>query len=170
MIIRILFYAICSQVYAWKLSSFKTEYASLLSWETNINYIYTLTIDLELNFQNALHVIRRCLCICVLNHVQLFATPWTVAQQAPLSMGSSRQNTGEACHFLLQRIFLTQVSNYVSFISCVGRLILYHWATWEGRLLFITKSYPTLCDPMNCSMSGFLVLHYFLVFAQTYVH
>ena len=25
------------------------------------------------------------------SHVQLFATPWTVAHQAPLSMGSSRQ-------------------------------------------------------------------------------
>ena len=24
-------------------------------------------------------------------HVQLFATPWTVARQAPLSMGFSRQ-------------------------------------------------------------------------------
>ena len=32
--------------------------------------------------------------ICVLSrfsHVQLFATPWTVAQQTPLSMGFSRQ-------------------------------------------------------------------------------
>ena len=27
----------------------------------------------------------------VLNRVQLFATPWTVARQAPLSMGFSRQ-------------------------------------------------------------------------------
>ena len=27
---------------------------------------------------------------CVLSHVQLFATPWTVACQAPLSMGLSR--------------------------------------------------------------------------------
>ena len=26
-----------------------------------------------------------------LNHAQLFAIPWTVAQQAPLSMGFSRQ-------------------------------------------------------------------------------
>jgi len=26
-----------------------------------------------------------------LSHVQLFATPWTVAHQAPLSMGFSRQ-------------------------------------------------------------------------------
>ena len=28
----------------------------------------------------------------------------------------------------------------------------------------------TLCNPMNCSMSGFPVLHYFLEFAQTPVH
>ena len=28
---------------------------------------------------------------CVLSHVQLFAIPWTVVHQAPLSMGSSRQ-------------------------------------------------------------------------------
>ena len=36
-----------------------------------------------------------------LSHVWLFATPWTVAHQAPLSMGFSRQNTGVGCHFLL---------------------------------------------------------------------
>ena len=32
-----------------------------------------------------------CVCACVLSHVQLFVTPWTVAHQAPLSMGFSRQ-------------------------------------------------------------------------------
>ena len=30
-------------------------------------------------------------CVCVLSRVRLFVTPWTVAHQAPLSMGSSRQ-------------------------------------------------------------------------------
>ena len=29
--------------------------------------------------------------IAMLSHVQLFTTPWTVARQAPLSMGFSRQ-------------------------------------------------------------------------------
>ena len=29
--------------------------------------------------------------MCVLSHVQLFATPWTVARQDPLSMGFPRQ-------------------------------------------------------------------------------
>ena len=28
---------------------------------------------------------------CILSHVQLFVTPWTVAHQAPLSMGFSWQ-------------------------------------------------------------------------------
>ena len=29
---------------------------------------------------------------------------------------------------------------------------------------------PTLCDPMNCSMPSFLVLHHLLELAQTYAH
>ena len=29
--------------------------------------------------------------VCMLSHVRLFVTPWTVAHQAPLSMGFSRQ-------------------------------------------------------------------------------
>ena len=52
---------------------------------------------------------------CVLNHfshVWLFVTLGTVALQAPLSMGFSRQelNTGVSCHALCQGIFLTRVS------------------------------------------------------------
>ena len=34
----------------------------------------------------------------------------------------------------------------------------------------ITKSCPTLCDPMDCSMPGFPVFHYLLQFVQTHVH
>ena len=37
-----------------------------------------------------------------LSHVRLFSTPWTVAYQAPLSMGFSRHSTGVDCHFFLQ--------------------------------------------------------------------
>ena len=46
-----------------------------------------------------------------LSHVRLFATLWTVAHQAPLSMGFSSKDTGVGCHFILQGIFLTQGSN-----------------------------------------------------------
>ena len=34
----------------------------------------------------------------------------------------------------------------------------------------VTKSCLTLCDPMDCSTTGFPALHYLLEFAQTYVH
>ena len=34
----------------------------------------------------------------------------------------------------------------------------------------VTKSCPTLCDPMDCSTWGFPVLHYLQEFAQTHVH
>ena len=34
----------------------------------------------------------------------------------------------------------------------------------------VAKSCLTLCDPMDCSMPGFPVLHHLLEFAQTHVH
>ena len=50
-----------------------------------------------------------------LNHLQITHSavcnslrPWTVACQAPLSMGFSSKNTGVGCHVLLQGIFPTQ--------------------------------------------------------------
>ena len=43
--------------------------------------------------------------------VWLLVTLWTVAYQAPLSMGSPGKNTGVGCHFLLQGIFPTLASN-----------------------------------------------------------
>ena len=48
----------------------------------------------------------------VLSCVQLFAAPWTVAHQAPMSMEFSRQEiTGAGCHFLFQGIFPIQGSS-----------------------------------------------------------
>ena len=34
----------------------------------------------------------------------------------------------------------------------------------------VVKSYPAVCDPMDCSTPGFPVLQYLLEFAQTHVH
>ena len=51
------------------------------------------------------------LCL-VLNHVWLFATPWTIALQAPLSMGDSpSKNTGVSCHALFQGLLPTKGLN-----------------------------------------------------------
>ena len=34
----------------------------------------------------------------------------------------------------------------------------------------VAQSCPAVCNPMDCSMPGFPVLHYLLEFAQTQVH
>ena len=60
----------------------------------------------------------------LLSHVWLFAVPWTVAHQVPLSMGWYR-NTGTGCHFFLQGIFPTQGLNPHLMSPTVGRQILY---------------------------------------------
>ena len=45
-------------------------------------------------------MLKLCVHAPLLNHVPLFVTPWTVALQAPLSMGFSRQEylRGLPCH------------------------------------------------------------------------
>jgi len=46
-------------------------------------------------------------------------------------------------------------------------------ASVSGAMVLVVQSAqlcPTLCDPMDCSTSGFCVLFYLLEFAQTDVH
>ena len=57
------------------------------------------------------------------------ATPWTVACQAPLSMGFSRQEYWKGCHFLLWKIFLILELN-PGVLYC--RQILYRLSYWSG--------------------------------------
>ena len=67
-----------------------------------------------------------------------FVTPWTVAHQAPLSLGFPRQNTGVGCHFVFQGIFPIQGWN-VCLLQY--RQILYYWATWKAPYLPLTEWY-----------------------------
>ena len=66
--------------------------------------------------------------------VWLFATMWSAACQAPLSMGFTRQKhwSGLLCPPL--GIFPTQGSTQrlLHLLHC--RWILYHWATWKEKL------------------------------------
>ena len=44
-------------------------------------------------------------------------------------------------------------------IFCIGRKVLYCWATWEAHICHeseseVVQSYLTLCDPVDCSSSG----------------
>ena len=63
--------------------------------------------------------------------VRLYVTPWTVAHQAPLSMGFPSKNTGVSCHFLLHGIFLTQGSN--PHMISWGRRGHNHMHKWQGH-------------------------------------
>ena len=75
-----------------------------------------------------------CVCVCEsLSHVQLFVTPWTVARQAPLSMGFSRREhwnglpcppPGESSQ--------PRDQTCVSYVSCLGRRIFPTHTTWEA--------------------------------------
>ena len=73
-----------------------------------------------------------CIHAQPLQHAQLFATPWTIPSQPPVSMGFPNKNMGVSCHFLLQGIFLTQGSklHLPWLLQC--KWTLYHWATREA--------------------------------------
>ena len=80
-----------------------------------------------------------CVCVCVcaesFSYVQLFATLWTIACQAPLSMEFFQE-------IILEQIAISyskgssqprdQTRNYC--ISYPGRQIVYHCGTWEAFL------------------------------------
>ena len=75
---------------------------------------------------------RACLCPNCFSCLSLFATPWTVVHQAPLSMGSSRQEYWSVLPCLPPGNLPAQGSNS-GLLQC--RQILYHWATWEAPTL-----------------------------------
>ena len=79
-----------------------------------------------------------------LSHVQLFATPWTAAHQVPPCMGFSRQEYWSGLQFPSLPVL----------IQCSS----------------VTQSCLTLCNPMNCSMSGPPVHHQLPEFTQTNIH
>ena len=69
--------------------------------------------------------------MCMLSRVQLFVTLWTVARQAPLSTGFSRQKYCSRFPFPPPGDLPNPA---IKPVSCIGRQILYCWATWEAHL------------------------------------
>ena len=63
-----------------------------------------------------------------LSHIQLFGTPWTIACQAPLPMGFSRQEFWSGLPFSSSRkSSQTRDWTIISCVSCIGRWVLYYW-------------------------------------------
>ena len=61
----------------------------------------------------------------MLSHVWLFATPWTVVRQAPLSMGFSRQEYGVGAMPSSRALSRPREGTCVSCVFYTGRQILY---------------------------------------------
>ena len=82
-----------------------------------------------------------------LNHVQLFAMSWTSLP-------------GSSVHGILQARILEWVA------------IFFFRGSPNSSVQFssVAQSCLTLCDPMNCSMTGLPVHHQLLEFTQTHVH
>ena len=76
------------------------------------------------------HHHSECVLSCF-SHVQLCETPWTVACQAPPSIGFPRQEYWSGLPFPSPGIFPTQGSNLGLLLD---RWVLYHWTTREAPL------------------------------------
>ena len=116
-----------------------------------------------------------CMCACVLNHSVMSdsATLWTVARQAPLSMGLSRRDYWSGLPFPPPGDLLDSGMEPPSLPSpaSVGGIFIAS-ATWEDRVCVcvcvcvcantyicccsVAKLCLTLCNPMDCSLARLL--------------
>ena len=94
------------------------------------------------------HQQAACMSAQSLSRIGLFATPWTVAHQAPPSMEFSRQEHWSGLPFPPPgdlpdpRIEPTSP-------ACIGRQILYHWVTWEAGGLHVFNPQNELVSRQN---------------------
>ena len=96
---------------------------------------------------------------CLLSHVRLFATPWTVAHQSPLSMGFCRQEYGGGLPFPSPGDLPSPGTEPASPESTVLQAdslpgeALYNLicAVW---LVLNVQLRPALCNPTDCSPPG----------------
>ena len=79
-------------------------------------------------------------------------------------------------HFLAARLSLWIV--YWTAAKTVIYWVAFHcgiqtrtvWSLYRCCCCLVTKSCPSLCNPMDCNTPAFLVLHYLPEFAKTHVH
>ena len=86
------------------------------------------------------HFLLQCMKVKSESRVRLFATPWTAAYQAPLSMGFSRQgkSTGVGCHCLLwqnslERFNIDLSRHKISELEDWSTEIIYNLGNWNKK-------------------------------------
>ena len=101
----------------------------------------------------------------MLSRVQLFAIPWTIACQAPLSTGFSRQEYWSGLSWPPPGDLPNPGIKPASLMSpALAGGFLTTSTTWEAQafiislccaiLRLVAQSCPTLCNPMDCSPPG----------------
>ena len=74
-----------------------------LNWQCSQPTEFLCLIDKKVEVMflppSAASLLKESVKVKLLSHVQLFVTPWTVAYQAPPSMGFSRQEYWSGCHY-----------------------------------------------------------------------
>ena len=68
-------------------------------------------------------------CVCMLSHfshVQLFETLWTIVLQVLCPWDSTGKNTGVGYHASSRGASWCRSWTHISYVSCIGRLVLYH--------------------------------------------
>ena len=88
-----------------------------------------------------------CVCVCSVVSDARPHGPWPTRLLCPRN--SPCKNAGLGCHFLFQGIFPTQGSNPHLCVSCTGRQILYHSATWVWRIKNHASKELMLCFPFK---------------------
>ena len=110
---------------------------------------------------------------CVLSHVQLCVTLCTVACQAPLSMAFSRQKYwgGVAISFSRGSSW-PRYRTCVSWVSCLGKHVLYHCAIWKISVLqrlFLKFSLFSLFPEVAFLLTFILITLFFKTLPHMYV-
>ena len=121
---------------------------------------FGLILILLLNSVSSFFLLYKMGCACVLSHVRLFATPWTVVHQAPLSMKFSKQEYWSGLPFPIPGDLSNLGIEPASPALQVSSLPLSH----QGSPLIkmncccccsVAESCPTPCNLVNCSTPGF---------------
>ena len=83
------------------------------------------------------------------------------------------RNCTQNCNFEFEFFFSRASDMWYNTLSCnAGQGILGDWAPSKpvNHYCSVAQLCPTLCDPMDCSMPGFPVLHHLPKLAHTHVH
>ena len=114
----------------------------------------------------------KALCAQSPNHIQPSATPWTVACQAPLSVEFFRQQYWSRLPFSYSsRSSQPRDRTCNSCIFCIGRLILYHWATREAPILhWILAKRPRSESNISCVQKPIMQDCSFLYYYLSLLH